>query len=178
MCETMGLHWGYAKDDFHFSSPKHLIEEVALCRQYGANMLLNVGPKGDGTLRTIDKGILEVVGQWVAYNGEAIRNPRPVKAELKANPRDFILKDGNAYYLFCFDLVLVGDVNVTIAENPKAYEARFVPSGRVVSACWLDSGAPLRFEQDGEEAVIHTAPYTYGQNMVVRVAKICVEENA
>ncbi len=178
MCETMGLHWGYAKNDLHFSSPTHLIEEVALCRKYGANMLLNVGPKGDGTLRTIDKGILEIVGQWVSYNGEAIRKPRPVKADLKANERDFILKDGNTYYLFCFDLILVGDANVTIAQNPTAYEARFVPNGRVVSACWLDNGEALRFEQDGDEAVIHTAPFTYGQDLVVRVAKICVEENA
>ena len=48
MCETMGDHWGYAKDDLNFKSPATIIEETADCRRYGANMLLNIGPKGDG----------------------------------------------------------------------------------------------------------------------------------
>lgn len=46
MCETMGDHWGYAKDDLNFKSPATIIEETADCRRYGANMLLNIGPKG------------------------------------------------------------------------------------------------------------------------------------
>ena len=58
MCEVICDHWGYAKNDFNYKTPAQMIRTFSVCRRYGSNLLLNIGPKGDGTLRTIDKGFL------------------------------------------------------------------------------------------------------------------------
>ncbi len=40
------------------------------------NLLLNVGPKGDGSIPDKDKEILADIGNWLAINGEAIYNSK------------------------------------------------------------------------------------------------------
>ncbi len=176
MCETLALHWGYAKDDLNFESPSHFIREIAECRRWGANMLLNVGPKGDGTLRLIDKATLEVIGQWVSFNEEAIRKPRPTYLPIEGGQEnDFVLKDGNSYYLFCCGLPSAGDVNVTLQANPKACEPCFAIKERVTAAYWMDDGENVPFEQNEEMTIFYTGHFSYGHNLVVRVAKITVE---
>lgn len=47
----------------------------AVCRN--GNLLLNVGPKGDGSVPDGDRGILEEIGRWMAVNGEAVWGSRP-----------------------------------------------------------------------------------------------------
>lgn len=171
MCETMSDHWGYAREDYNFKSPATIIEETADCRKYGANMLINIGPKADGTLRTIDKGILEILGQWVAHYDEAIRNPRPTGIEIKGKDKDFILHEGNTYYLFCYDLKMSFDANVAL-EAGGVYEDRFAFTEKIKSISWMDNGEAVEFEQNENEVIVHTVPFMYGSNHVVRVAKI------
>ena len=171
MCETMGDHWGYAKDDLNYKSPATIIEEAADCRRYGANMLLNIGPKGDGTLRTIDKAVLEMLGYWMSYYGEAMHAPRPTDIEIEGKTKDFVLQDGDTYYLFCYDLPMSFDENVAL-HTDGFYEDKFHFSPKVKEIKWMDNGENVSFEQNADELIIHTIPFHYGRNLVVRVAKI------
>lgn len=171
MCETMAEHWGYAKYDLKFKSPAAIIEEVAECRRYGANMLLNVGPKGDGTLRSMDAAILEAVGVWISFNEEAIRTPKPTNIAINEKPQDFILQEGDTYYLFCYGLPSYIDVNVSLGAV-VLYEDAFAFDKEVKKITWLDDGAAVDFEQADGRVVVHTKPFHYGKNLVVRVAKI------
>lgn len=171
MCETMAEHWGYAKYDLKFKSPAAIIEEVAECRRYGANMLLNVGPKGDGTLRSMDAAILEAVGVWMGFNEEAIRTPKPTDIAIDKKPQDFILQEGDTYYLFCYGLPSYIDVNVSLGAV-VLYEDAFRFEKEVKKITWLDDGAAVDFEQADGRVVVHTKPFHYGKNLVVRVAKI------
>lgn len=41
------------------------------------NLLLNVGPKADGTFAQKDLSILQDIGHWLSINGEAIYNSKP-----------------------------------------------------------------------------------------------------
>ena len=59
-----------------------------------------MGPKGDGSLRLIDRGILETIGEWVSANEEAIRKPRPTQTSIEAHPNDFLLRSQEGLYLF------------------------------------------------------------------------------
>lgn len=43
------------------------------------NLLLNVGPKSDGTIPEQDKEILHNIGEWLRTNGEGIYNSKPWK---------------------------------------------------------------------------------------------------
>ncbi|MCQ2506700.1 MAG: alpha-L-fucosidase [Lachnospiraceae bacterium] len=43
------------------------------------NLLLNIGPKSDGTIPDGDKQILLDIGEWLSVNGEAIYNSKPFK---------------------------------------------------------------------------------------------------
>ena len=176
MCEVFGSHWGYTAEDFLYKSPATLIEELVDCRRYGANMLLNVGPMANGYISEIDEAFYGMIGKWVSLFDEAIRLPRPtnIKVENASCDKDFLLRCGDDMYLFCFDLPMSSDPNVTRMNNTVRYEDIFVlPDGeKVESACWLDNGTPLEFEVRDGATVIKTVPYLYGRNYVVRVAKI------
>lgn len=171
MCETMAEHWGYAKNDLKFKSSTDIIEELAECRRYGANMLLNVGPKGDGLLRTMDMAILEAVGTWTAIYDEAIRTARPTDITIERKPKDFILCNGDTYYLFCHDLPSYIDVNVS-KGGCVSYEEKFHLNKKIQSIIWMESGEEVLFEQTEDKVIVHTKPFDYGNNLVVRVAKI------
>lgn len=170
MCQTMGDTWGYGANDLNYKSPAELITDLCVCRRYGANMLLNVGPRGDGTLRPMDTQLLVCVGRWVESYGEAIRAPRPTDIVIEGKPDDFVLHHGNHYYLFCHGLGMSGDGNVAIAkEQCNSRFALDVPVKRVV---WMDSGESAIFEQADGKVSVRTALFPYGTNLVVRVARI------
>lgn len=173
MCETFADHWGYAENDFNFKPTAELIQSLAICRRYRSNFLFNVGPKADGSLRTIDKGALEILGQWAALNAEALYEPAPVAVEVENKPKNFLLKNGNNYYLFLFDISMRGDGNVAINKEMVLDNTFSLPE-TVQSVCWLDSGKPLQFTQTGDRVTVTAEPYRYGQSFVVRVAKITV----
>ena len=165
MCRTMNDHWGYASSDVNYKSVGQLISELAECRRYGANYLLNVGPKGDGTLRLIDRGILEALGLWVNANEEAIRKPRPTQISIAEHPNDFLLCSQDAMYLFVMPESVQPDGSGCRLE-------RFPLRNRIQSVRWLDNGQPLPYRQEDGIAQITALPFDYGTSLVVRVAKI------
>ena len=55
---------------------------------------------------------------------------------------------------------MVADVNVALLENTQ-YESRFQLADKTQSIVWEDNGT----------ATVKTVPFTYGRNLVVRVAK-------
>ena len=171
MCQVFGDHWGYAAEDINFKSPAKMIEEIAECRRYGANMLINVGPMGDGSLRPMDIATLGIIGQWVGYFDEAIRTPRPADIEIENKADDFILRDGKNYYLFCFKLPMRGDLNVAWYDDIN-YTDSFEIAEEIESVTWMDNGADVNFIKNGDKMSVYTEPFTYGRSLVVRVAKI------
>ena len=175
MCQITGDHWGYAREDLNFKGAGQLIRELADCRRYRSNMLMNVGLQGDGSISLMDRAIFDTLGRWVSYFEEALRIPEPTGIEIANKPNDFILRNENTYYLFCYNLPMSADPNVALRAEAE-YESKFRLPGKLTSACWLDNGAEVMFRQCREEVSLQTVPYTYGRSLVVRVAKLTVEE--
>lgn len=175
MCQITCDHWGYAREDLNYKGAGELIRQIADCRRYRSNMLLNVGLMGDGSISLMDRAIFDAVGRWVAYFEEALRKPAPTGIEVAGKSKDFILQDGCHYYLFCFDLPMVADPNVAL-NGETDYESRFRLPETIRSVCWLDNGVNVSYFQDGQDVMIQTEPYRYGRSLVVRVAKMTVEE--
>jgi alpha-L-fucosidase len=71
-CITMNGHWGFNAADKNYKSSKELIELLVDVVSKGGNLLLNVGPRADGTLPPESVERLEAMGRWMDINGEAI----------------------------------------------------------------------------------------------------------
>ena len=172
MCQIFANHWGYAKRDFNFKSLSGVIEDFCACRKYGANYLLNVGPMENGKLRPLDKAMLETLGEWVNIHSEAMYLPRPSNIEIYGKEKNFILKGNGCYYLFVHGLGMEGSINVELIQNLPDYNNSFELQEKIKSIKWLDSGENLQFSQDGNRVNVLTAPQLYGEQLVVKIAKI------
>ena len=175
MCETLNNHWGDA-DDIDYKPVRQIIEEICDCRKVGANMLLNIGPAGDGTVPLMARAMMSSVGYWMSIYGKAIYNGRPYLAEV--GRRDFILrdiKDGKTFYLFKYDLGSRCDKNVTVASGGDGVVRFDGFAGEVESVAWMDNGQALDFTHEGETLTVACATYPYGQNHCVRVAEIKIK---
>jgi alpha-L-fucosidase len=74
---SVSIHsWGYVKND-EYRDAKSLIGELVDVVSKNGNLLLNVGPKADGTIPEEARTILLEMGRWLATNGEAIYGSRP-----------------------------------------------------------------------------------------------------
>ena len=68
--------WGYIKDDT-FKSPEFVVNQLIDIVSKNGNLLLNIGPKSDGTIPDEVHKVLLDVGAWLKMNGEAIYGTRP-----------------------------------------------------------------------------------------------------
>ena len=84
---TMRDNWGFDRDEDNWKSREDLLERFVLTVSRGGNMLLNVGPKSDGTLCSEEIERLNAIGQWMKTHGESIYGA-------KASPFDFDFKWG------------------------------------------------------------------------------------
>ena len=68
--------WGYVKGDT-YKSPQSIVWQLADTVSKNGNLLLNIGPKSDGTIPVEAQNILRQIGAWLKINGEAIYGTHP-----------------------------------------------------------------------------------------------------
>ncbi len=68
--------WCYT-DTLDYKTPREIIETLVDVVSKNGNLLLNIGPKADGTIPEGDAHILRELSDWISVNGEAIYNTRP-----------------------------------------------------------------------------------------------------
>ncbi len=76
-CMTMGTQWQYKPTHESYKSGTELIETLIKTRAKGGNLLLNVGPKPDGTIPIEQEARLREIALWMFVNGEAMHRVRP-----------------------------------------------------------------------------------------------------
>ncbi len=76
-CMTMNESWGYNTGDDHWKSPRQLIHTICEVAGRGGNLLLNVGPMGDGTLQPEARERLAAIEAWMSRNRESIVGTTP-----------------------------------------------------------------------------------------------------
>jgi len=64
-CQTMNNSWGYNSSDHSYKTTKDLILELVQNISRDGNYLLNIGPKGDGTVPIESINKLDSVGDWM-----------------------------------------------------------------------------------------------------------------
>jgi alpha-L-fucosidase len=70
--------WGYIKDET-FKSPEFVVHQLIDIVSKNGNLLLNIGPRSDGTIPDEVQRVLLDVGAWLSLNGDAIYGTRPWK---------------------------------------------------------------------------------------------------
>jgi alpha-L-fucosidase len=70
--------WGYIKNN-HFKSAQYVITNLIDIVSKNGNLLLNIGPRPDGTITEEETAVLLGTGKWLDINGEAIYGTRPWK---------------------------------------------------------------------------------------------------
>jgi alpha-L-fucosidase len=70
--------WGYIDNDT-FKSPDRLVDDLVDIVAKNGCLLLNVGPRADGTIPQQAQDILIAIGKWLDTNGKAIYDTRPWK---------------------------------------------------------------------------------------------------
>jgi alpha-L-fucosidase len=71
-CMTMNDTWGFKRSDTNWKSARTLIRMLCDIASKGGNFLLNVGPRGDGSIPPESVERLRAMGAWLRVNGEAI----------------------------------------------------------------------------------------------------------
>ena len=71
-CITMNRNWGYNRADHDFKPLPELIAMLVETASKGGNLLLNIGPTGEGLVPAESVDRLEGMGRWMRVHGEAI----------------------------------------------------------------------------------------------------------
>ena len=81
---TTNESYGYHKHDHSHKPPAHFVRLLAKAAARGGNILMNIGPMGDGRIDPKDVEIFGAVGKWLAVNGASVygaaRSPLAVQA--------------------------------------------------------------------------------------------------
>src|SRR5438046_2257463 len=96
-CMTLNDSWGYHAADFNWKSPTTVIRNLITCARDGGNYLLNIGPKGDGSIPEESVRILSAVGDWMSRNGATIRESEHPCQPRRGNYVSFTRKSNTLY---------------------------------------------------------------------------------
>jgi alpha-L-fucosidase len=69
--------WGYLYHSVANKTAGQVVFNLVDAVRLGGNFLLNVGPRGDGSMDDREGGVLREVGAWLERNGEAVYGTRP-----------------------------------------------------------------------------------------------------
>jgi len=132
-CMTMNDSWGYQAGDDNWKSSKTIVRNIITCAKGGGNYLLNIGPKGDGSIPEESVHVLREVGEWLQVNDHTVRDTD-------------ICQPGSSVYanFTCRGKTLYMHVHYW----PGEYVAISGLMTKVKSAMLVLTGQPINFVQD------------------------------
>jgi alpha-L-fucosidase len=157
--------WGYIEHD-SFKTPGSIVDQLVDIVSKNGNLLLNIGPRSDGTIPDEVQAVLRAVGGWLKVNGEAIYGTRPWtvygEGPTKVVAGTFHDADTKGYTTEDWRFTTKGgSLYATELGWPKDGRAVIhtlksgVGAAPVASVALLGSSEPIAFEQTADGLVLH-----------------------
>lgn len=153
-CITMNNNWGYCPTDHNYKPASLLIKKLVECVSKGGNMILNVGPDGDGNIPSESVEILAQIGDWMKKNSDSIRCCGAASLEKPEFGR--ITRNGDRLYFHIFENTL-GALPLMGLKKEQVESLRLLASGKPirVSTSWVHSDYPeILFADLGADPVL------------------------
>jgi alpha-L-fucosidase len=147
---TTNDSYGYKAKDLNHKPPGHFIRLLAKASARGGNLLLNMGPRGDGSVDPLDLAIFQGIGTWWRINGEAIKGTTRTPLPRQTWDGESTLK-GDAIYLHVFgwpkngELLVSGlktDIKAVRLLDHSAAPSAKLTAKRLNEFDWLLTGLP------------------------------------
>lgn len=133
--------WGYLRHET-YKPTGWLLSELAKARAWGGNLLINIGPDGQGRMPAAGYQRLADVAAWMAHSRDSIvgttAGPWPERASVPVTVR------GSTWYLHA---LWDHDADLTVRGQPDPR-----------SATLLRDGTPLPWRRDGDAVTIELHP--------------------
>ncbi len=154
-CMTFnGISWGYVNSEqaaAYSYTPQRIINMLNTCSRNGGNLLLNIGPKPDGSIPDEVIEPLTKVGKWLSENGEAFYGIHDKYVGeyddwFGGNGVTIETKKGNTIYLW--DRIWCGSSTIGIGgykNSPKKITL-------------LSTGESIDFEHKGHRIILKGLP--------------------
>lgn len=152
LCYTMNDSWGYQPFDKKYKSPNMIIRTLVDCISMGGNLLLDIGPKADGSIPEEQLNILKQLGRWTNKHAAAIYGTRAGIPVENYQGKSALSKDGKTLYLYVYEqkpqLQLKGLLNSAVEKvavvGDAASQVAFTAVGETIQ---LDL-TKVNFDQD------------------------------
>jgi alpha-L-fucosidase len=100
LCMTINNNWGFQPNDTAWKTPFEIITLFADVVVNGGNLLLDIGPKADGTIPEQQVHVLKELGKWNKKHEEAIFGTQAGIPQGHFYGPTTISKDSSTLYLF------------------------------------------------------------------------------
>ncbi len=159
-CMTIGdrFGWGYLQHNPNRKIVPQILQHLATAASGRGNFLLNIGPRGDGSIPREDVRILRQIGEWMAVNGEGIYGSQ--RCPLQSEHLGSWTRRGNTAYFHIF-------------RYPGTEAAIPLVATRARSARLLADGTRLKIQHEYNGRLIlsglpHRPPHPYVNTVKIR----------
>jgi alpha-L-fucosidase len=157
-CMTLNDSWGYQATDDNWKSPKTVVRNLITCARDGGNYLLNIGPRGDGSIPEPSVEVLQTVGKWIDGNAASIYKAEP--CSVKRSAYSNFTRIGNTLYM----QIYFWPGEEAVIAGPKM---------KVLSAKMLRTGTPVKFIQEDLRVRFVGLPKTAPDSPVTTIVVEC-----
>ncbi|MCD8482119.1 MAG: alpha-L-fucosidase [Verrucomicrobia bacterium] len=149
-CMTLNDSWGYQPKDKNYKSIRQLVRMFAEIIGMGGRLLLDIGPRADGTIPGVQKRLLRQLGDWIRLHQEAVYQTGAGLPPGLFYGASTLSSDKRCLYLFLFDRpwkeiavkgILSGIKRVSLVNGDQTLSHRIIggaPWMNVPGVLWID----------------------------------------